>query len=351
MSAGGVDLQGMSVVATDSRPGLHPDAIRVYRAVLADPGSDDDAIGLALGFSRDRVRELCRQLIEVHLLARRETSAGCYVAINPEIASRAAFADEEAMILRRYYEISRLQAEISALLTDYVEANRRGIAHAVGEVASGERAVQAELRRLAQLAHGHIMCCCSEPSTVVMVTEALRELLLPHRASPVAGETLCVRVLLPVGGRHRSSSLQLLSLLCVMGGEARVSAEAPPWFVLGDRSIALLPARPNGRVTDGVMLVGHHVVLDWLRQLFEQQWQLAAPYEDDKPGAEDLVCPDELDIAVLKMLAAGMTDQAAARSLGMSVRQLRRRIAAVRDRLGASSRFQVGVLAAARSWI
>ena len=58
---------------------------------------------------------------------------------------------------------------------------------------------------------------------------------------------------------------------------------------------------------------------------------------------------EELDI--LELLAQGYTDEVVARRLGLARRTYRRRLRSVMDRLGARSRFQVGVLAVRRGWI
>ncbi|GAA3924602.1 helix-turn-helix domain-containing protein [Actinoplanes auranticolor] len=47
---------------------------------------------------------------------------------------------------------------------------------------------------------------------------------------------------------------------------------------------------------------------------------------------------------LLKLLAAGMTDESAAVRLGISARSVRRMMSGVMDRLGARSRFQAGIL-------
>ncbi|MGO1057161.1 hypothetical protein [Crossiella sp. CA198] len=59
----------------------------------------------------------------------------------------------------------------------------------------------------------------------------------------------------------------------------------------------------------------------------------------------------EVDRRVLELLASGITDEAAARIVGFSVRQLRRRVAALMARLEAASRFEAGVAAARRGWV
>lgn len=59
----------------------------------------------------------------------------------------------------------------------------------------------------------------------------------------------------------------------------------------------------------------------------------------------------EVDRNLLRLLAVGMTDEAVARQLGLSLRTTRRRIAALMSHLSASSRFQAGAEAAKRGWL
>ncbi|MET7679216.1 helix-turn-helix transcriptional regulator [Streptomyces sp. NPDC005423] len=54
---------------------------------------------------------------------------------------------------------------------------------------------------------------------------------------------------------------------------------------------------------------------------------------------------------VLELLAAGHLDESIARQLNISIRTCRRIIASLMDRLEARSRFQAGVIAAARGWM
>lgn len=54
---------------------------------------------------------------------------------------------------------------------------------------------------------------------------------------------------------------------------------------------------------------------------------------------------------LLEMLAAGSKDEQMARALDMSLRTVRRRVAALLVELGVTSRFQAGVEAVRRGWL
>jgi DNA-binding NarL/FixJ family response regulator len=61
--------------------------------------------------------------------------------------------------------------------------------------------------------------------------------------------------------------------------------------------------------------------------------------------------PTELERKLLDLLAQGLTDEAVAKRLGVSVRTERRMIASLMRRLQASGRFEAGVKAAQYNWI
>ena len=61
--------------------------------------------------------------------------------------------------------------------------------------------------------------------------------------------------------------------------------------------------------------------------------------------------PSQEELAILALLAEGLKDDVAARRLGLAKRTYRRRLDSVLGKLGATSRFQAGALAAKRGWI
>jgi DNA-binding NarL/FixJ family response regulator len=127
------------------------------------------------------------------------------------------------------------------------------------------------------------------------------------------------------------------------GAQVRISAAPLPHeTIILDRRIAILASRPSplGReytVTTSPVLVGG------ILSLFTAAWEAAtglgaylrAEIPDLSPGAQQ----------ILRALGAGLTDEAAARQLGTSLRTYRRRVAELMAALEAGSRFQAGVRA------
>jgi DNA-binding NarL/FixJ family response regulator len=86
------------------------------------------------------------------------------------------------------------------------------------------------------------------------------------------------------------------------------------------------------------------------RAVFDNSWDTATPLSTPVTADESTsVTPGEE--ALLCLLAAGHTDESAAKRLGISVRTVGRQMNSLMIRLDASSRFQAGINAAQRGWL
>jgi DNA-binding NarL/FixJ family response regulator len=87
-----------------------------------------------------------------------------------------------------------------------------------------------------------------------------------------------------------------------------------------------------------------------LASLFEQTWETAVPLGAARERTpEEGITPGEQEL--LKLLASGLTDEAAGKRLGVSLRTVRRQMAGLMERLNATSRFEAGLKAAQRGWL
>jgi DNA-binding NarL/FixJ family response regulator len=85
-------------------------------------------------------------------------------------------------------------------------------------------------------------------------------------------------------------------------------------------------------------------------------WSQAVPITADGGSAAPAVNGQDPGLSaddrkLLRLLAAGMKDQAIASHLGMSYRTASRRISGLMAALGAESRFQAGLYAARQGWL
>ncbi|KAB8162898.1 DNA-binding response regulator [Streptomyces sp. 3MP-14] len=137
-----------------------------------------------------------------------------------------------------------------------------------------------------------------------------------------------------------------LRLIRGRGTVVRISqAPLPQETIVIDRRVMILagPASPAGReytVTTSPVLV------DGVHALFSALWDTARDL--DSYLGDDVPHLDAAGRQVLDALASGLTDAAAARRLGVSLRTYRRRVAELMAALDADSRFQAGLRAG--SW-
>lgn len=167
------------------------------------------------------------------------------------------------------------------------------------------------------------------------VAEVLAEALATGRRS---------RAIYPV--RALQEAPEVLLARARAGEQIRVVADLETrMFVLG-KAHAVLP-EPLGYTDEPRVHVRQPAVVAALTMWFDLLWDRAAPV-----GELDLgdARPD-LRRFLLEQLAEGSTDEQIAPRLGVSLRTVRRRVAALMGELGADTRFQAGVEAVRRGWL
>lgn len=133
------------------------------------------------------------------------------------------------------------------------------------------------------------------------------------------------------------------------GEQARVVPSLPMRMIVVDRRIAFLPARRGALIVDPLLVVHPGALLDAALAAFEHIWDKAIPL--DAAGRASPVGLSEDDRMLLDLLAAGLTDDAIARQVGVSPRTVQRRVSDLTGRLGARTRFQAGLQASRLSWL
>ncbi|MFD1946557.1 helix-turn-helix transcriptional regulator [Nocardioides aestuarii] len=130
-----------------------------------------------------------------------------------------------------------------------------------------------------------------------------------------------------------------------IGEQIRVVPEVPTRLaVIGNR--AMVP-EPPGLSSERRVIVRQPAVVDMFRAYFEALWDRAVAV----PALERGDATPDLDELLLAQLAEGAKDEQIARILGISLRTVRRRVAAMMTELGVDSRFQAGVEAVRRGWL
>jgi len=316
--------------------GLSRTAEAVYRTMLAHRAWGVAEVAEHLGLTTQRVRAALDQLADLALLTL--TSAGAD-AVDPLIGLPELLAKAERKALQHQQQIDATRAAIAAIAAEYATVRDRDSADRLDGVA----AVRDRLAELSRIATRE---CISLNPTASQTP-----------AATSAGEPLNERMLargITIRGVYQDNILKDARLvayarwLTTLGGQARTTPTVPMLLVIYDREIAILPIDPHDSST-GAVEIRNSSVLALACALFEQIWSSARPL-GDAPNANDAQ-PSAMHRQLLRILAAGHTDELAAKRLGISITTARRMMADIMNLLNARSRFQAGIQAAERGWL
>ena len=139
--------------------------------------------------------------------------------------------------------------------------------------------------------------------------------------------------------------------LVELGALVRLAECIPARAIIVDRSIALLTFLGQRSPDEQMAVVRDPSLVAWLVASFEQLWADSMPLEALTSVNWQDVQLAHTQAAILRMLAEGEKDEAISRRLSISVRTCRRHIADYMAQVGASSRFQAGVIAATAGYL
>jgi DNA-binding CsgD family transcriptional regulator len=143
--------------------------------------------------------------------------------------------------------------------------------------------------------------------------------------------------------RHTRS---YLTELADHGAKIRFATSVPGRSLVIDGEVALLPIPTDDPLRHGLAVVREPNVVAWVIATFEQLWAESVTLEAALSRSTDDTEIDQTRAAILRLMAEGEKDEAISRRLSISVRTCRRQIADYMAQVGATSRFQAGVIAA-----
>lgn len=152
------------------------------------------------------------------------------------------------------------------------------------------------------------------------------------------------RGIYPVRAIHQARST--LADRAAAGEEIRLLSEVPSRLGIVGEHRALLPPYP-GTTNERSLVIRDPGIVSHLKLYFEELWDRAVAL----PVFEAQDVRGEARRLLLSELAEGARDEQIARTLGIGLRTVRRRIASVMEELGVETRFQAGVEAVRRGWI
>lgn len=311
---GGVDGRLAVLGVGDAGEALYRQILRSTRVTLATHIGE-----LALG--DDEARDALAQLRSHRLV--RVADDGALTADHPRASLERVVSAEEARLATRRQDLARLRDAIDQFVTDYrvgqeLFAQAPPLRERVEPTlltSVHEQLAAASVGPIRRTQQGDPRDC---PTTVAQL-ESGRE----------------VRSLYPAPSTDPAS--EWMRSWAVLGEAQRIVSQLPSQFVCFGGDAALATTQWGRSEGDWVVLHDPMVVAAFV-ELFDRLWDTAAPAPEGAEGSE-----------LLALMEQGLKDEAIARVLGVSLRTVRRRIAALMQRHGVETRFQLALKVAGQS--
>ncbi|GHD30707.1 helix-turn-helix transcriptional regulator [Streptomyces galbus] len=322
--------------------GLDEQTETVYRAMLMHPAEGVAGLGHRLGLPESAVRQALDQLSELALVRPSYEEPGRLTAVSPDVGMELLLARQQAELAAQQQRVEASRAAAAQLIAEYADlrptAGTPGVEHLVGLDAIRDR-----LTRLQREVREDVMIFAPDGEQTPENLEASRPLDEALLSRGVRMRTVYLESV-----RNSPHTLEYAQWLSGLGREARTVATLPIRMIIVDRATAVIPVNGEDSASGAVVLTGHGT-LAALCALFETVWANATPF--GAVASRDEHGLTESESATLQLLAAGHTDEAIAKRLGVSHRTARRIATSLMERLGARSRFEAGVKAAHRGWL
>lgn len=317
----------------------------VYQSLLFAPGGvTPDRIAVDLRVPVARVHEGLARLRKLGLACPYGEQNGEYRAVSPAVgfAPLIARAEAEAAAQARAVAAARAHVEELAVRFGRGPYPRGGDSPVLLGATEAWEAVQ-------QVAEDVTVCvrvfaaAGAAPGLPTDVYDPAHRLAV--RAVERGAE---VRLIVLDSVRSAPDVLEGVRWMRSCGVAVRTVPALPAWMFVVDDAYTLMALDPADHRA-GAIASRAPGPMAAARDLFDRRWAVSRCLDEDLPAGGERPTPQQSEI--LRLLAEGAKDEAAARSLGVSTRTVRRLIADVGVRLGAESRFQIAVRAAERGWL
>ncbi|PRZ39638.1 regulatory LuxR family protein [Antricoccus suffuscus] len=191
-----------------------------------------------------------------------------------------------------------------------------------------------------------------------------RELLSLHAGEPPSAEAfnaalpadrallargVRLRIVYPVEFAQLSRVRTYTTTICADGAQVQFTDAVPYRMIISDGARAVVPIVRDRR-SDGAIITTEPALVIGLRHLAWGLFRSGRELKQIDPAAPS-GRPTQIELAVIRVMSEGLTDEAACKRLAVSERTFRRHVAQLLERLGATSRFQAGIRAVERGWL
>lgn len=314
--------------------GVGPEDERRYQQLLPLSGSTLEAVASALGVPVERITEPLRGLLAERIVS----IEGGHLDVLPlaQVVS-AAIGREAAATVRtrdRLDDLARSIEFLTAARSRPGPGEVEELGGIDGEVSKGGNAL-ALLTSLIESSKGDLLFL--RPDTWAMPRESA--------ISRVVGRAVASgrrsRAIYPF--RALAEVPEVLHARRDEGEEVRVIDAMPTRLFVISGTHAVVP-EPLGYADEPRLLVRQGALVEALTLLFELYWERSVALPETGARLDERAF-------LVRQLASGAKDEQIARTLGLSLRTVRRRVAELMIELGVDSRFQAGAEAVRRGWL
>lgn len=324
--------------------GLTRHSETVYRLMLAEPQLGVAELSERTGLTDAHVREALDELVAFALVRESREHPGRLRVVRPEIGLETLLRRHEEQLLARQQELASARTQVAEMVAECLRPDAGQPSESTRRIL-GLDAIQGELEMLAHEVSAE--CLSSLPGGAQ--SQASIDHARPLDASALA-RGVSMQTLLQDSARHDVATHAHARWLTDRGAQVRTAPLLPLRMVIFDRQVAVIPIDPADTRL-GALCTREPGMVSSLISVFEQAWDAAVPFGVVRDVADAETGLTRLDQELLKLLSVGLTDEAAGSRLGISARTVRRQMAALMERLNASSRFEAGLKAAQRGWL
>lgn len=278
-------------------------------------------------------------LLALGLLRSVPGEPGVLVPIPPETATAALVKPVEQSILESRQIIEEIRSALSAFTSVYLQARRQEdipISLLIGRTAISnalEHAVNACENELITVQPG-------SGRSPEYLSEAL------ERDLEILAKGVRQRSIYQHSIRMHQPTLEYIERVTAAGAQVRTTPEVVDRVIICDDKVAFIPT--GERRESEALELRHPALIRFLRANFERQWESAHTVHPANLQASREHVLDDTQRSIARMLVSGHTDDSIARRLGLSRRTVATRVGEISQRLGSSSRAQLGYLIASR---
>ncbi|MFE3559565.1 LuxR C-terminal-related transcriptional regulator [Streptomyces sp. NPDC059193] len=323
--------------------GLDSQVEAVYRGMLAQPTGGVAELAQRARLTESEVRHGLDRLVDLGLLTPSRDTVGALRAVSPEAGLEQLLRRQEEDVARRQYALAQSKAAAARAVAEYADLQPNTETDGTERLV-GLDAIQSRLELLARELNRECLAITPGGAQSQASLDASRPL-----DEEAFGRGIDMRVIYQDSVRNDPATLAYAQWTTQHGGEVRTSPLLPPRLLVFDRTTAVVPIDPaNSRL--GALCTTSAGIVTSLVTLFEQTWDTAVPLGPTRERVSgNGITAQEREL--LKLLASGVTDEAAGKRLGVSLRTVRRRMSTLMERLEATSRFEAGLKAAHRGWL